>query len=285
MTLEQTQRRRKAIGTIHDIVSAMRAIAAGRIQAAQRAVASSRRYEDVVLRGIMAVRPAVAQPAIFPATHGPTLVLVLTSEQPFCGAFNTDLLALAEQRLRVLRQQTETRLIVLGHRGAAHLAARGLVPDATLAAATSVRGLRDVVKQLAELVDQRFAAGQLGVLRAIYNQYRSITQQVPTDELILPVDASTLTPTTSPVAQAYGRQLPDAALIAGLVSQYAYIRLYRIAADSFASEQASRLTAMDGATRNTEKMLDALIDLERRERQGEITRQVLELVSSRFAHD
>jgi F-type H+-transporting ATPase subunit gamma len=285
MTLEQTQRHRKAVGTIHDIVSAMRAIAAGRIQAAQRAVASSRRYEDVVLRGILAVRPAMAQPAVFPTSHGPTLVLVLTSEQPFCGAFNTDLLALAEQRLRVLRQQAETRLIVLGHRGAAHLAARGLVPDVTLAAATSVRGLRDVVKQLAELVDQRFAAGQLGALRAIYNQYRSITQQVPTDELILPVDASTLAPTTPPVAQAYGRQLSDAALIAGLVSQYAYIRLYRIAADSFASEQASRLTAMDGATRNTEKMLDALIDLERRERQGEITRQVLELVSSRFAHD
>ena len=71
-------------------------------------------------------------------------------------------------------------------------------------------------------------------------------------------------------------------LLAGLISQYAFISLYRIAADSFASEQASRLVAMDGATRNTEKMLESLLDLERRERQGEITRQVLELIAARI---
>ncbi len=56
MTLEETQHRRQAVATIHDIVGAMRAIAAGRIQGAQRALASSRRYEDVVLRGMLALR-------------------------------------------------------------------------------------------------------------------------------------------------------------------------------------------------------------------------------------
>ena len=79
----------------------------------------------------------------------------------------------------------------------------------------------------------------------------------------------------------FDRQLSDSVLLAGLMSQYAFIRLYRIAADSFASEQASRLTAMDGAMRNTEKILQALVDLERRERQNEVTREVLELVASR----
>jgi F-type H+-transporting ATPase subunit gamma len=64
---------------------------------------------------------------------------------------------------------------------------------------------------------------------------------------------------------------------------YAFISLYRIACDSFASEQASRLLAMDGATRNTERMVNHLLDLERRERQWEITRQVLELIAARFA--
>ena len=68
-------------------------------------------------------------------------------------------------------------------------------------------------------------------------------------------------------------------MLAGLISQFAFISIYRIAADSHASEQASRLLAMDGATRNTEKMLKSLFDLERRERQGEITRQVLELIA------
>ena len=55
------------------------------------------------------------------------------------------------------------------------------------------------------------------------------------------------------------------------------------AAESYASEQASRLVAMDSSTRNTEQMLQTLVDLERRERQAEITREVLELIGARFA--
>ena len=74
-------------------------------------------------------------------------------------------------------------------------------------------------------------------------------------------------------------------LLAGFISQYAFISLYRLLAESYTSEQASRLIAMDAATRNTQRLFESLVDLERRERQDEITRQVLELVASRFAGD
>ena len=284
MTLEQTQKRRKAVATIHDIVGAMRAIAAGRIQGAQRALSSSHRFENVVLRGILAVTPDASELPFFPAKDGATLLLVMTSEQPLCGGFNQEVLALAERRILELRQEGEVHLVVVGHRGVRQLTARGITPEVVEPAATTVRGLRDVVKKLAALVDQRFAAGKLGSLRAIYNTYKSISEQVPTDELILPLDLPSLRNAAAKVKTSYDRQLADPILLAGLISQYAFIRLYRIAADSFASEQASRLTAMDGATRNTEKILQSLIDLERRERQGEITREVLELVASRFAN-
>jgi F0F1-type ATP synthase gamma subunit len=66
------------------------------------------------------------------------------------------------------------------------------------------------------------------------------------------------------------------------VGQFAYISLYHAAAESYASEQGSRLVAMDGATRNTGRMVDELTCLERRERQQEITRQMLELTASRL---
>ena len=207
----------------------------------------------------------------------------MTSEQPFCGTFNQGVLALAERRLLELRKESEASLIVVGHRGARQLTAHGLVPDAIEGAATSVHGLRNVVKRLATLVHERYAAGRLGTLRAIYNRYQSISEQVPTEQQILPVDLTKTRERFPPVTTRFDRQLEDAALLAGLINQYAFIRLYRIATDSFASEQASRLTAMDGATRNTQKMLESLIDLERRQRQGKITREVLELVASRFA--
>jgi len=210
----------------------------------------------------------------------PTLLLVMTSEQPLCGAFNQNVLELAEKRWQELSQQGGVRLVVVGHRGERQLLARGLELDASEPAATSPQGLRDLVKRLAAMLDRRFARGELGAVRVIYSRYQSISEQIPTEERILPPDLPAFQRGGSPPETYHYLAVP--VLLAGLVSEYAFISLFRIAADSFASEQASRLLAMDGATRNTERMLGELLDLERRERQGEITRQILELIAARF---
>ncbi len=285
MTLEQTRQRRRAVATIHDIVSAMRAIAAGRIQGAQHALAGARRYQEVVIRaaaGLLASEGISSLP--FAAGREPTL-MVLTSEQPLCGAFNQNVLTLAEQRWHALRQAGPVHLVAVGERGRRQLAVRGMVPDEGESAATTLHALRDLVKRLAASIDRRYASGVQGALHVIYSRYQSVAEQVPTEEVVLPPDfrAFQTEPTTR--RRAYHRYLPVPELLAGLVREYALICLFRLAADSYASEQASRLIAMDGATRNTEKMLHSLTDLERRERQGEITRQVLELIGARFALD
>jgi F-type H+-transporting ATPase subunit gamma len=282
MTMQQTRQRREAVSTIHDIVNAMRAIAAGRIQGAQRALTAAARYEEVVLRGLASLLNGSGG---LPAPTGrTTLLVVLTSEQPFCGTFNQNILALAERRWQELRQQNAVELVAVGVRGTRQLIAMGIRPDAALAAATSLVGLRDLVKRLAALVDHRYAAGQIGEVRVLYNRYRSVSEQIATEEVVLPLDPARL-PGAADRRIAYHHYLPRPELLAGLIGEYAFIRLYRIAADSFASEQASRLTAMDGATHNSERMLQQLLDLERRERQDEITRDVLELIAARFSHE
>ena len=172
--------------------------------------------------------------------------------------------------------------MVVGQRGVRQLLARGVTPDAAEPAATSLHGLRDLVKRLAGMVDHRYAIGMAGALHVVYSRYKSVSEQVPTEERLLPLDWVRLSGSASPPLRPPYRYLPAAALLAGLVGEYAFISLYRAAADSFAGEQASRLVAMDGATRNTEKMLAGLLDLERRERQGQVTKQVLELIGARF---
>jgi F-type H+-transporting ATPase subunit gamma len=279
MSLEQTRRRRQAVSTIHDIVGAMRAIAAGRVQGAQRALAAAHRYQDVVLRAIAGLAAHSTARALPEANGRPPLLFVLTAEQPFCGSFNQNVLAFAEQHWRQLSQQGKAGLVVVGQRGARLLQVRGVTPDAVESAATSLPGLRDLVKRLARLADQRIAAGQAGALHVVYNRYRLVSEQVPTEQRILPL----VLPRPSRPARDYHRYLNVPDLLAGLVSEYAFISLYQAAADSFAGEQASRLVAMDDATRNTERLLDGLVGLERRERQGQITREVLELIGARFA--
>jgi F-type H+-transporting ATPase subunit gamma len=283
MTMEQTRQRRQAVDTIHDIVGALRAIAAGRIQGAQRAMAGARRYHQIVLRNLARV---LAEPAVLPPPTiraRPTTLLVMTSEQPLCGAFNQNVLALAERRWRELCAEGETHLLLVGQRGLRPLVAHGIRPDRCEPAATSLAGLRDLVKRLATELGKRYAAGELGRLRAIYSRYQSISEQVPTEEQILPPDLTAIRSAVPSPIQRFHRYLTPPQLLGGLVHEYAFISLFRIAADSFASEQASRQLAMDTATRNTERMLQTLIEVEQRERQDEITRQVLELLGTHFA--
>lgn len=282
MTLEQTQRRRQAVETIHDVVSAMRAIAAGRIQHAQQALAAARRYAAVVHRAVAALEDEQAM-LDWPAVESKETLIVLTSEQPLCGSFNHDVLDLAERRWNELRQQSSVWLVVVGHRGGRQLAARGIRADHAEAAANSLAGLRTLLKRLAGLVSHRLSSGELGTLRVIYNRYQSISEQIPTEERILPPDLAALRKSASPrPAGRFDRFLPESELLAGLISEHALISLYQQAAESFASEQASRLVAMDAATRNTDRIAEALMELEQRERQGDITRQVLELIAARF---
>ncbi|HWA98224.1 MAG TPA: FoF1 ATP synthase subunit gamma [Pirellulales bacterium] len=281
MTLEQTQRRRQAVSTIHDIVAAMRAIAAGRIQRAGRALEAGRRYEDVVRRGIAAVAAQSSADSL-PLVNGrPPLLIVLTSEQPLCGAFNHAVLALAERRWQAMNREG-AQLVVVGQRGLRVLARRGITPHVAESGATTLQAVRDVVKRLAKMIDRRYASRSLGPLHIIYNRYQSVSEQLPTEERLLPLDLSQFR-RQAPRANPVRRYLPVEDLMAGLVGEYAFISLYRMAADSYASEQASRLVAMDGATRSTDRMVRSLVDLERRERQQEVTRQVLELIAARFA--
>lgn len=282
MTIEQTHRRRQAVGTIHDIVAAMRAIAAGRIQGAQRALANARRYQDVVTRSLARLANESPWSAWPPIDGHPALLIMLTSEQPFCGAFNQSVLDLAEKRRGELSVDRPVRLAVVGQRGIKLAQLRGWTFEFSETAATSLGGLRDLVKRLARRLDLTAAQRKTGPVHVIYNRYRSVSEQEPTSEQVLPLDLKQADGLQRSLLRPF-RYLPPPPLLAGLVSESAFIHLYRMVADSFAGEQASRLIAMDAAARNTERMGVALANLERRERQLLATQQVLELIGARFA--
>ena len=282
MNLQELRDRRRAVGAVRNVVAAMRATAAGRIQAAQRAMSAARQYRDVVLRALAVTGP-LANCQLLQPTSESRLLIVFTSEQPLCDGFNHAVIERAAAAVREWNNASKQVVVAAGQRGSRVMAARGLVPDHVEIGSTLLPGLRSVVRRLAARVDHGFASGEYAAVDVVYARFRSVSEQVPELAPILPLDPAAIPPPHPPLAA--GRYLPDPQLIAGLVSQYAYISLYRAAAESYACEQASRLMAMDGATRNTERMADDLLGLERRERQQQVTRQVLELVAARFADE
>jgi F0F1-type ATP synthase gamma subunit len=124
----------------------------------------------------------------------------------------------------------------------------GIPLDSGEAPATSLEGLHDLVKQLANLLGKRHASGELGTLRVIHGRYQSIGEQVPVEIQVLPPDLSWLRSSNSAQLPPFHRYLRLSELLAGLVDEYAFISLCCIAAESFTSEQASWSVAMDSST-------------------------------------
>jgi F-type H+-transporting ATPase subunit gamma len=278
MNLHELRERKRAVEAVHGVVSAMRSTAAGRIQAAQRAMSAARKYREVVLRALHAADPKGEFP--LPISHGVGLLIVLTSEQPLCGGFNHSVIDRAIVAHRDLSREFKIELVAVGQRGSRVMAARGLTPNRTESGSTSLSGLRNLVRSLATRVDHGYVSGAFASIHVVYARYRSVSEQIPTLDRILPFDPPAIA--QDPSSSMFARYLPPPHLISGLIGQYAFINLYHALAESYASEQASRLVAMDGATTNTDRMIDELLNQERRERQSDVTRQMLELTASRF---
>jgi F-type H+-transporting ATPase subunit gamma len=123
----------------------------------------------------------------------------------------------------------------------------------------------------------------LAEVRVIYGRYVSLSEQVPTEEQLLPPNMAELQAQGSKHRRIYSRYMPADELGQALLTEYAFIALYRIAAQMLTSEQAARLVAMDGATRTAERMMQTLRVQVNQARQEKITNDVLELVAVRFA--
>src|SRR6185437_14988609 len=140
-----------------------------------------------VLRAMAAVLDGSASPSTG-SDPRPTTLVVMTSEQPLCGAFNPTVLEFAELRWKALREAGDAHLVVVGQRGIRQLIARGLDLAAGEPAATSLEGLHDLVKRLSDLLGRRHSSGDLGTLLVAFNRYQSLSEQVPTEVRILPPD-------------------------------------------------------------------------------------------------
>jgi F-type H+-transporting ATPase subunit gamma len=285
MNVDQIRRRGATVETVHDVVHALRAVAAGRIQSAQQAVAVADRYYEIVVRSLSAVPVDAVPPHGRPAQDGHIGLLVLTSEQPLCGALTQNIVEMAERRRRELSESRRVLLMVVGRRGMRQLTVRGITADVAEPGATSLAGLQDLVKRLAATLAARYDRGELGEVRVIYSRYVSVSEQVPTEERLLPPDLSALRRKALREGRDYARYMPAEDLLKALVAEYAFIALYRIAAQMLTSEQAARLVAMDGATRSADRMMDALKVQENRARQEQVTNGVLELIAARFASE
>jgi F-type H+-transporting ATPase subunit gamma len=276
-------KRRKAIRNIHKITRTMELIArASFSRAMARAVAASAYTKRITaLVGHLARSGlAVTHPLLEPRdpVRSATL-LVLTSNRGLCGGYNGTVFRLAAVRRQGLVEEVpQPRLEVSGKRGISAFRFRGIQPQETFTHFGDKPAFAEV-EVLANRYLEAYLAGRLDRLDIAYTRFESLSRQHAVVETLLPLEGLEGGEGEPEGAIQY-EFLPSAKTILDeVVPTSLKIRLFKCFLDAAVSEQIARMTAMKAATENAEAMIDMLTMTYNRARQGQITSELLEVIS------
>ena len=284
-TLEGLKRKIRSAQELQSVVRTMKALAAVSIRQYERAVESLDHYNRTILLGLRAAlksRPHEAGRAR-QAQAGQLGALVFGSDQGMCGQLNEQVVAHTLAEMDALGAAADRRtLLAVGERAATRLEAGGQPVGDILSAPSSLAGVTPAVQELLlKILDWHDSRGIERIVLFYSEQLGGAAYEPRTLEL-LPVDRAWLArlqeePWPTHILPTFSMDWD--ALFSALIRHYLFVSLYRAFAESLASENASRLAAMQNAERNIDERLTELQGRFHQQRQSSITEELLDIVS------
>lgn len=281
-TLEHLSGTLESLDDLRSIVRTMKALAAASIRQYERAVESLGHYNRTVELGLHVVLREMPEPAPrAQRADGPMGIVVFGSDHGLCGRFNEELADFVLPHLRPRAELEHVRALVVGARMAPLMEAGGMTLEETLPVPGSAARITALVDQILLTLDGWQAAG-IGHVHLFYNRRRSGSRLHPMAHRLLPVDLRRFhrleeEPWPSRVLPTFS--MDRERLFTSLVRQYLFVSLFRASAESQAAEHASRLSAMQSASKNLDDRQAELLGEFRRRRQEVITAELLDVVA------
>jgi len=283
-TTEHLKRRIQSAQDLLGVVKTMKALAAVSIRQYQRAVESLGEYNRTVEMGLQIVLRQSAE-ATLQARQKTALLgaIVFGTDQGLCGQLNQIIVAHAVEEMNRTGISTQNRIIIaVGMRTADLLEDAGQPVFETLTTPGSTAGITPMVQDITMLLEDWRFKRQVNRMHLYYNEYISGATYRPRTLPILPVEEAWLRNLKKQKWES--RTLPLFTmnwenLFRALIREYLFVSIYRAFAHSLASENASRLAAMQSAEKNIEERLEELFMQFHRQRQMVITEEILDIVS------
>ena len=275
-----------SVKSTQKITKAMKMVAAAKLRRAQEAAQNGRPYAER-LEGVMAslaskVSVSESSPRLLAGTGRDQvhLLVVATSERGLAGAFNTNIVRAARRKAAELEGQGKTvRFYLAGKKGRVlrRFYPQQIANDYELGAIKTV-AFTDA-QGLADDLIARFEAGEFDVAHLFYAKFVSALVQEPTSRQIIPVpiprDAAPAGGNTAAVEY----EPDEESILADLLPRNVAIQIFRAMLENAASEQGSRMNAMENATKNAGDMIKRLSIQYNRARQAAITTELVEIIS------
>jgi F-type H+-transporting ATPase subunit gamma len=276
-SLRDLRRRIQSVKKTQQITRAMRMVSAAKLRRAQERILAARPYSDRMIRmfqDVLAANPELDHPLLQPPkAPGRLELVVVTSDRGLAGAFNANVLKLAQREIAEHVSGFEGLSLYLIGRKVVEYFRRRRPGDIDVAKLFGVARY-DTAAEVAGHLAKRYLAGEISAARIVYSEFASALSQTPRVVRLLPAQVEQAADAVPFSAE------PDLAkLLALLVPKTFEVAIYRALLESEAGEHGARMTAMEAATRNGEEMIGSLTLRFNHARQAAITRELVEIIT------
>src|SRR5215211_176886 len=291
-SLKDIRGRIAAVKNIRKITRAMEMVAAARLRRAEQRIEALRPYADAIRRMTRRASEAAENIPSLPilqeresvSTVG---VLLVTGDRGLAGPFNSQIIRAGNRRSAELRHDgTDVLWYASGRRGESSLTFRGLPMEQAWTGFTDRPQFADA-RRIADGLASAYVDGKVDAVEVFYNGFISAVRQEVRHETLLPLQHADILGDEEEAAEEEEHESralwiyePDPEeILARLVPDYVEISIYRALLESTASEHGARMSAMRNASDNAAEIIDDLTLAANRQRQAEITQEIMEVVA------
>jgi F-type H+-transporting ATPase subunit gamma len=288
-SLKDIRGRIASVKNIRKITRAMEMISAARLRRAEQRIEHLRPYADALRRMTSRASKAAENIPNLPILQEKEQVstvgiLLVTGDRGLAGPFNSQIIRAGNARARELRGDAEVLWYASGRRGISSLEFRELEIGGSWAGFTDRPSFADA-RAIADGLTSAYVDGKVDRVEVFYNGYISPVNQEVRHETLLPLQQADVMgdeddEDDDPHSRALWIYEPDPEeILARLVPDYVEISIYRALLESTASEHGARMSAMRNASDNAVDIIDDLTLEANRQRQAEITQEIMEVVA------
>jgi len=285
-SLDDLKKRISSVKSTQKITKAMKMVAAAKLRRAQENAERGRPFSEKMNNIILNLNNSIADKnnaskfLVGTGKDNVHLCVVITADKGLCGGFNTNICRKAKAYFeKVIKDGKTLKIFTVGSKGDDQLKrtyGRYIVEK------TNFKGFKNVTYKEAEKVGNKiikmFKESQFDVCKIFYNQFKNIMTQIPQEQQIIPIERKENEEKKNN-ENFYEFEPEEKEILEDLLPRNISTQIFKAFLENGASEQGSRMTAMDSATRNAGDLVDKLTITYNRSRQAAITKELIEIIS------
>ena len=283
-SLDDLKKRISSVKSTQKITKAMKMVAAAKLRRAQESAERGRPYSQKMNNIILNLSSGISDKENAPKLLAGTgedkvhLCVVMTADRGLCGGFNSNIIKKAKSYFQKLSDSgKELKIITVGSKGYDQLkrAYKDNIIENISFKESKNANYFDADK-VGKILIQKFEQKEFDVCTIFYNQFKNVITQIPQAQQIIPLKINEEEKSSD---ENYEFEPDEDEILGNLLPKNISTQIFKAMLENSASEQGSRMSAMDNATRNAGEMVDKLTIQYNRSRQAAITKELIEIIS------